>query len=617
MKYLIVLFSIFSIHTQAQMNCYYQQHASYAMDIDVDVKNFQYQGTQDLVYTNNSPDELDRVYFHLYWNAFQPGSMMDQRVQFMGNQADGRMVDEVKGKRVSRISQLAPKDQGYQKIKVITQNGEPLDFFIEGTLMTVQLIEPVAPNGGKANFHLVWEAQVPEQIRRSGKQNSEGIELSMTQWYPKIAEYDYEGWHTWEYVQREFQGVFADFEVNIHIDKEYVVAAGGVLQNPMEVKGYGTRKMLKNPKSTWKYTAENIHDFAWSADPDYVIETKNVPNGPKLYFARQNNEQTEFWKEAEDKTVEYFQIMNEKFGKYLYPTYTIAQGGDGGMEYGMITLVMGNGRGNTNADKVKGFCGLVFHEASHSWYQQMLGTNESMRAWMDEGFTSFAEAYCMAKVFPNPALPYYNAEAVVGLAAFQKTGREELASNLADQYETGAGYSYAAYVKGSVFLSTLSYIVGEEVFWEIMMEYYNTWKLKHPTDKDFLHIAQKVSGMDLKWYLNFFIYTKEKIDYSLEGVTFDNGKALVSLKNNGRYPMPIDLLVTLQNGEKITYNIPLRMMRDVKTKDFYTVKNLPSWQWTSKEYTAELPYKKSEIQSIEIDGTYRLPNVSDSIKKVF
>ncbi len=609
-KLLIPLFFL-AINLNAQMNAYYQQHISYDMNIDVDVKKYQYKGSQTIEYTNNSPDVLKKVFFHLYLNAFQPGSMMDQRIQYMGGEADGRMTTQEKGEVVSRIQSLSAEDQGYQKIKVLKQNGKDLKFHIKGTLMEVELAEPIAANGAKTTFSMEWEAQVPEQIRRSGKRNREGIELSMTQWYPKMAEYDYEGWHTWEYVQREFQGVFGDFNVNITIDSDYVVAAGGVLKNPESVKGYSSKKP-KSSKVTWQYEAHDIHDFAWAADPDYIIESAQVPNGPKLYFARQNNSDTEFWKLAYPKAVEFFQIMNQKFGQYLYPTYTFAQGGDGGMEYGMITLIMGNGRGDNDAEKLHGLCGLMFHEAAHSWFQQMIATNESMRAWMDEGFTSFAEAYCMDQIFPNKELPYFNAETVVGLANFQKTGREELASNLADHYETGAGYSVAAYVKGSAFLSTLSYIVGEEKFWEIMKQYYDIWKLKHPTDRDFMHIAQKVSGMDLKWYFQFFIYTREPINYSLGLIKESGGLTQITVENKGIFPMPIDLRVTLKNGKTEWYTIPLRQMRGTKANDINTYNELPDWPWTQTQYTAELPYKKSEIESIMIDGTFRLPNTGET-----
>ncbi len=614
---LLSILVLISLSVNAQMNTYYQQHVSYQMDIDVDVKKYQYDGKQTIVYTNNSPEVLDRVYFHLYFNAFQPGSMMDQRIQYMENQADGRMVKEVNGNTVSRIKYLKPEDQGFQHINVLKQNGKNLNFTIEGTVMTVELAEPVAANGGKTTFYMEWKAQIPEQIRRSGKQNKEGIELSMTQWYPKMAEYDYEGWHTWEYVQREFQGVFGDFDVKINIDNDFVVAAGGVLENASKHKGYGKEYQAKKGKSVWHYKAHNIHDFAWAADPDYIVDQVEVPYGPQLYFVRQDNDKTAFWKEAYPKAVQFFQIMNEKFGQYLYPTYTFAQGGDGGMEYGMITLIMGNGRGNDKEVKLKGLCGLMFHEAAHSWFQQMIATNESMRAWMDEGFTSFAEAYCMAQIFPNPNLPYFNAETTMGLAQFQNSGREELASHLADHYETSAGYSVAAYVKGSAYLSALSYIVGEDTFWQIMKEYYNVWKLKHPTDTDFLHIAQKVSGMDLKWFHNYFIYTKEPIKYSLEKLNSKGKSVRVKVTNEAIFPMPIDLLVELKNGKKLTYTIPLRQMRGVKSEDTNPIVALPACPWTQKEYEATIPHAESDIQSISIDGTYRLPNVAENTKLTY
>ena len=248
MRFFTLLLSLVSLNAFAQMNSYYQQHISYQMEIDMDVEKHQYQGKQTIVYTNNSPEILHKVYFHLYFNAFPPNSMMDQRVQYMGKEADGRMVKEIEGKKVSRLKDLAPENQGYQKIKVLKQNGKDLKWKVEGTILEVELAEPIHPEGGKTSFLMEWEAQVPEQIRRSGRKNAEGIEYSMTQWYPKMAEYDYEGWHTFEYIQREFHAVFGDFDVKIKINPNYVIGAGGELQNPDEVKGYSSikKKFKKN-----------------------------------------------------------------------------------------------------------------------------------------------------------------------------------------------------------------------------------------------------------------------------------------------------------------------------------------------------------------------------------
>ena len=198
------------------------------MEIDMDVETNRFKGIQRLVYTNNSPDELNQVFYHLYFNAFQPGSMMDVRSRTIAD-PDGRVKD--------RIFKLSQDEIGYQKIKSLTMNGKDVTFSNEGTVLEVQLPPPIQP-GEVATFDMTFEGQVPVQIRRSGRDNAEGVRYSMAQWYPKMAEYDYQGWHADEYIGREFYGVWGEFDVKISIDKDYIVGGTGYLQNPLEI-GHG------------------------------------------------------------------------------------------------------------------------------------------------------------------------------------------------------------------------------------------------------------------------------------------------------------------------------------------------------------------------------------------
>ena len=245
----------------AAANTYWQQHVDYTMEINMNVENFQYTGNQKLVYTNNSPDTLKKVYYHLYFNAFQPGSEMDIRLQNIRD-PDYRMVKAVKneaGKTVyaSRIATLSPSEIGYIKIQSLKQDGKALNFEIAGTILEVTLQKPIKP-GKSTTFDMKFEGQVPVQIRRSGRNNKDGVALSMTQWYPKMAEYDFEGWHADPYIAREFHGVWGDFDVKITIDKDYIIGGSGYLQNPEEIGfGYeepGTKLKKQNKKTkTWHF----------------------------------------------------------------------------------------------------------------------------------------------------------------------------------------------------------------------------------------------------------------------------------------------------------------------------------------------------------------------------
>ena len=601
---LTIVFSAISIFSFSQQNAYYQQSAKYKMDIDIDAQNFTYQGNQTLTYINNSPDELKVVYFHLYWNAFKPNSMMDQRVQSQGKNGDSRL--QTNG--VSRLASIPKEEEGAQNIHWIKQNGKDLKFEIQETIMKVELNTPIKPNSS-TTFTMEWDAVIPQQIRRSGRNNREGIDMSMTQWYPKIAEYDYDGWATFDYIGREFHAPFADFEVNIKIDKDYIIGAGGTLENPLEVRGYDQNADIKSDsknKATWKWTAKNILDFAFAADRDYTVESFTILDGPKIYYVYQKSEKTQLWEESKPYVTKFFQLMNATLGRYAYPSYAFIQGGDGGMEYGMCTLMLGEGR------TLEGLVGLMVHEGGHSWNQQMLAYNESVRPWMDEGFTSYYDDLIMHQLFPPKepvANPFVNS--IKSYVNFTKTGKEEPAVWLADHHDGGNAYSIASYVKGEVFLVQLGYIVGEQNLSLIMKEFFNQWKMKHPTERDFLHIAQKTSGMDLKWFQHYWINTTKTIDYAIKNVKYEANSTTITLENKGSIPMPIDFSILTKDKKVVNYQIPMSMTHVWKTKDIYGDFNtLDYWKWTQKEYTFTIPYNKSQISALGIDFSQRLADVN-------
>ncbi len=601
--FLIILTLFFGL-LSAQKNAYYQQYAKYKMDVEVDAKNFTYTGNQTLTYSNNSPDELNVVYYHLYWNAFRAGSMMDQRVTNQGKNGDSRLQSN----GISTLSSIPKNEEGAQNIHWIKQNGKDLKFEIQETVMKVYLNSPIKPNS-KTTFTMEWDAVIPMQIRRAGRNNREGIDMTVTQWYPKIAEYDYDGWATFDYIGREFHAPFSDYEVNIKIDKDYVIGAGGTLENPLDVKGYdakATIKTDKNNKATWKWTAKNMLDFAWAADRDYTVESFVILDGPKVNFVYQKSEKTKYWDQAKPYVTKFFHIMNATYGRYVYPSYSFIQAGDGGMEYGMCTMMLGE------AKTLDGLVGLMVHEGGHSWNQQMMAYNESVRPWMDEGFTSYYDDSIMYQLFPPKkaqANPFI--ESLDRYRNFVKKGIEEPAVWLGDHHDNGTAYSFATYVKGELFLVQLGYIMGEQNLALVMKEFYNEWHLKHPTDRDFMHIAQKVSGMDLKWFLNYWINTTKTIDYGIKNVKYGEVFTTITLENKSAVPMPIDFSILTTDKKVVNYQIPLNMTHTWKTKDIYgDFTTMAYWPWTQKEYTFTIPYNKSQISALGIDFSQRLADVN-------
>ncbi len=576
---------------------YWQQRVEYKMDIDFDVQNHQYQGTQSIKYTNNSPDTLYNVFYHLYFNAFQPESMMDVR---------SRTIEDPDGRVRDRIQKLDNSQVGYHKVGKLEQDGSAVDFIIEGTVIEVELAKPIPP-GEETTLNMTFESQVPVQIRRSGRNNAEGIDYSMAQWFPKLAEYDERGWHAHPYIGREFYAPWGDYEVNLTIDKNYIVAATGVLQNADEI-GYGYQEngiegKRKGKTLTWKFKAENVHDFVWAADPDYKHVIANVPGGPVLHFFYQETPETKEWEKLPELTIKAFQYIEKNFGEYPFPHYSIIQGGDGGMEYPMATLITGH-------RSLRSLVGVTVHEALHSWYQGLLATNESYFAWMDEGYTSYATSLTMAHVFDGE-VDWFNNGSYGGYFALAKSGKEEPMSTHSDQYETNFAYGRAAYSKGAVSIAQLGYIIGEEARNKALLRYFNEWKFKHPDLNDFVRVAEKTSGLELDWYYDYWVNSTKTIDYGVGKVEEFDGNVLVELVREGALPMPMDVVVTFKDGSKKIYYAPLSIMRGEKPNETDAERViLPDWKWTHPSYNFQIEGNLDNIQSIEIDDTGLLADIN-------
>ena len=606
-KILLVAFSFSMMVSQAQLKKtskkgYWQQHADYTMDIDVDVKKYQYKGKQKLVYTNNSPDVLNKVFYHLYFNAFQPNSEMDARLQNIAD-PDGRMVTKsgTKEKPVvkSRIAALKPNEIGYIKVGSLKQNGRKVKFLVDGTVMQVKLNQPIQP-GEKVTFDMVFDAQIPVQIRRSGRNNREGVALSMAQWYPKLAEYDFEGWHANSYIAREFQGVWGNFDITIHIDKKYTIGGTGYLQNPQEIgHGYEDKskklKKQRGKKLAWHFKAPNVHDFTWAADPEYIHDVLTMDNGIDLHFFYKDNLDKKYkdnWKKVQPKTAELMKYFSENVGQYPYKQYSVIQGGDGGMEYAMCTLITGQ-------RKFGSLFGVTAHEMAHTWFQFLLATNESKHPWMDEGFTTYISSKAANKILKqnkeNPHRGSYG-----GYNYVVKNNLEETLSTQADRYHTNTGYGVASYSKGSIYLSQLEYIIGKENVAKTLKKYFNDFSFTHPVPNDINRSAERVSGLELDWYLNEWAQTTHTIDYGIKEV---KGKE-ITLERIGKMPMPMDVTVTYADGTTEVFNIPLKMMRGHKPTNATILKN---WSWAHQSYTFSVT---KNIKKIEIDSSQLMADIN-------
>jgi hypothetical protein len=651
---LLTLFLVFSCSLFAQPERW-QQRVKYTMNIDMNVQTNQYKGKQNIEYWNNSPDTLHHVFFHLYWNAFQPNSMMDVRSRrqggiILGKDRNGNEIGDWDPRVEDRILNLTPEEIGYEKVSVIKMNGRVQKTKLHETILEVLLDKPILPKS-KVSFDMEWDAQVPLQVRRSGRDNpSTQVRYTMTQWYPKLVEYDYEGWHPTPYIAREFYGVWGDYDVKINIDGSYMLGGSGTIANANEVGyGYGS-PASKGPASkaktlTWHFVAPNVHDFAWAADPEYKHIVRQVPGGPTINVIYNGQPSREVWEDMSDAAragykndfnnyvqkwdaqwedianaaVTVFPFIKKTFGDYPYKQYSFIHGGDGGMEYPNCTMISGPS------------IGTAFHEWMHSWYQGMLGTNESLYPWMDEGFTEFAtnkvEEYyrqqvlrknllnnpealkrsdSIANIKPLLQAPNYN-----GYLRLVKSGKEEPMSTHSDHYNTNYAYSNAAYSKGAVFLEQLGYIIGAKTRDQVMLEYYRQWRFKHPNAADFIRVAEKVSNIQLDWYKEFWISSTKTIDYAIDSLWEAGNGTNIRLRNIGMMPMPLDVKVTFKDGSSEWHYIPMSLMFGEKPAEEGQEgrKVYEEWRWTHPTYEITSSRKLTDITSVEIDPSFRMADV--------
>ena len=575
---------------------YWQQHVDYKMTIDMDVDSYQYHGSQELIYTNNSPDQLDKVFYHLFFNAFQPGSEMDVR---------SRTIEDPDRRVKDRISKLKPNEIGFIKVNSLKQNGEAVKYHVAGTILEVELNSPLQP-GEKVVFNMDFDGQAPVQIRRSGRNNAEGVALSMTQWYPKLAEYDFEGWHADPYIGREFHGVWGDFDVTINIDKSFVVGGTGYLQNPNEI-GHGyensTLNLPKGDKLSWHFIAPKVHDFTWAADPEYIHDIYPMENGPTLHFLYKDNPDIkDNWKKLQPKTADLMRFFSNEIGEYPYDQYSVIQGGDGGMEYAMCTLITGE-------RKFGSLVGVTAHELAHTWFQFLLATNESKHEWMDEGFTSYISDQAMNVIMDqNKENPYSGAYR--GYYYLVNSGKEQPQSTHADRYHLNMAYSIAAYSKGEVFLAQLGYIIGEAQLKKTLQKYFQDFAFKHPRPIDIIRSAEKISGLELDWYLTDWTQTTNTIDYKVERIDANsNSSSMIHLKRVGAMPMPINLEIELTDGTKKAFYIPLQMMRGERPLNENEIL-LKDWAWAYPNYEFSIPFDKERIKKVSIDPENKMADIN-------
>lgn len=531
---------------------YWQQDVHYAINAILNEEDELINGQEILVYTNNSPNTLTEAYFHLYQNAVQPGSLTDEL--YKQNKAKvtfGKYEAQKLGTVIHSI-QINPEDNPIRDEPRESQN---IAFEIQNTLLKIKLPTPLKP-GDSIAFHIDFTTYFDRgSIRRRMKvYDHHGYKhFNGVHWYPRICVYDRKfTWETDQHVEKEFYGDYGFFNISLTLPNHYVVEATGTLVNKDDVLPAALRKQLdianfkdkpigSQPSvitepngsfKTWNFQAVNVHDFAWTADPTYRIGETTWNGIQCVAIAQENN--AAGWQQTAQFTAKVIATYSRDFGMYNYPKIVCADAADG-MEYPMITL---------DGGYYPSHQGLIAHEVGHNWFFGMVGSNETYRAALDEGFTQFLTAWCMRKLTKEsqPELK----RAFAGYMEDAIDGTDEVLETHSNDFHSatghGGGYKHVYYKTASM-LYNLQYYLGDSVFLQAMKNYVEQWKFCHPYIEDFRNSIIQSAQTDLNTFFDQWFQTNKSADYSIKRITplKTTNYYRVTLQRNGKMVMPVDL----------------------------------------------------------------------------
>lgn len=604
---------------------YWQQDVHYTIDVKLNIAEDKIAGIEKLVYTNNSPFELTELYFHLYQNAFQPGSYYDDLQKNNGRKnVYGENETNLLGTKVSNL-------------KV---DGQEVKTELDNTIMKVFLNKPI-PSGSKVTIEMDFATwfDMDGNVRRRmkvfdsfGSKHYDGVH-----WYPRISVFDAKfGWTTDQHLGREFYGDFGCFDVNLTLPSNYVLDGTGFLLNrnevypkdlreKLDIKNFARKPWNSAPSvitpykegefKTFRFHAENVHDFAWTADPNYRIGEAEW-NGIKCYVLVQEPHAAG-WQNGPDYVSKIIQTFSEDFGMYTYHKMIAADARDG-MEYPMLTLDGGFD---------PGYRGLLVHEIGHNWFFGQVGNNETYRASMDEGFTQFLTAWGLEKIdgdtiFSYPSKNWFirkyrkkriarEERVYLGYMRDAVFGRDAVLNTHSDGFNGairhGGGYGHV-YYKTATMLFNLQYVLGDSLFTAAMKNYFNQWKIAHPYFEDFEKSIIQFTGADLNWFFDQWFTTTKNIDYKIKSIKQEGDSLNITFERKGRMQMPIDFSLFDAEEKEYKYHIPNTWFE--KETEATTLERWIGWDKLQPTYTATVPMPEAKLDRVEIDPSGRLADVN-------
>lgn len=603
---------------------YWQQDVHYNLKATLNDSTDIITGNEELTYWNNSPYDIGFVYFHLYSNA---------------QTKDSYLADLYKNNGYNlKFGKYRSKDKGIE-VEKVTINGQDLKTELDNTILKVYLLKPLK-SGEAVTFKIDFKTYFDkEAIRNRMKMFSTfgNKHYDIVHWYPRVTVIDHKfAWNTDQHMDHEFYGDYGSFNVELTLPNNYITDGTGVMTNESEMLPDTLRKKLdisnfltkpfNSPPSTiikkngttktWKFSAINVHDVAYTADPLYRIGESNWDGVRCISLVQEQH--ASGWSNASSYTAKVLEVNSYNIGPYHYPKMILADAQDG-MEYPMLTLCGGSD---------PGYRSLFAHEMTHNWFMGMVGSNENYRAFLDEGFTQFytADTYQFIdgpiEIEGTPKNKYVarftepkkilDAELYNSFYYNTVTKGEEVTLNThSDDFNGGirhgGGYGQV-YTKTATMLKSLEYVLGRAFFDKAMQHYFKQWKFCHPYPEDFRNSIIGYTGVDLNWFFDQWLETTKTVDYKIGRIKHKKNDVYeITFKRKGSMQMPLDFVVIDKNDSARHYYIPNTWF-EKPTK----ATTLPRWiGWGPKlktTYTATLNIG-AKIKNVIIDPSGRLADV--------
>ena len=597
---------------------YWQNQADYKIAVTLDPSQNKIFGNETITYTNNSHDSLEFLWLQLDQNLFEDSSRGNAVIPVGGSRNGARGQGFDGGYKISSVSAAYGKG-GKKKTKA-------LKYKIYETRMKISLPKPLKAEGGKIKLNIGFSFTSPDygSDRMGVLETKNGKLFTVAQWYPRMCVYDdLNGWNTLPYLGAgEFYLEYGDFNVDITTPSDHIVVCSGELLNPDDVYTPEQEKRwnaaeksdetvfirsadeVNSPDSrpssstlTWKFRIENARDVAWASSSAFILDAARItlPSGEKsmaisAYPVESMGDKA--WGRSTEYTKSSIEHYSKKWLEYPYPAATNVAGIVGGMEYPGIVFC------SYKATEA-GLWGVTDHEFGHIWFPMIVGSNERLYAWMDEGFNTFINVLSTAE--------FNNGEYYGGKRDMQKQGQrlakfEELfgpmepmisaPGNLKERNLGMLGYQKPA----AVLLLLRNSVLGEERFDEAFKEYVRRWAYKHPGPDDFFRTMENVSGEDLGWFWRSWILNNWKLDQAVTNVSYKKNfnkisKAIITIKNLEKIPMPVEIEITTASGRKILKVLPVEIWK----------RNV---EWSFMVDVSE------EITSVVIDPDKKYPDIN-------